>query len=291
MLSNDAACQREGLSVQWTYRGIVARICSGVPTMETVQVQFLGSGDAFGSGGRLQTCICIRVSTSTFLVDCGASSLIALRRFGVAPNDMDMILLTHLHGDHFGGIPFFVLDAQLISKRRRPLVIVGPPGTRRRVVAAMDLFFPGSSQVQQQFSLEIREFAFDQPHSLGDVIVTPYRVQHPAGDPSLALRMECNGKTITYTGDTAWTENLIPAAQGADLLIAEAYFFEKNVKFHLDFQTLLAHLDELQPKRLIVTHMSEDMLARLDKIACEWAEDGSSSKCTRAIVILSFSRR
>lgn len=242
--------------------------------METVQVQFLGSGDAFGSGGRLHTCICIRASTSTFLVDCGASALIALRRFGVVPNDIDMILLTHLHGDHFGGIPFFVLDAQLISKRSRPLVIVGPPGTHRRVVAAMDLFFPGSSQVQQRFSLEIREFACEQPHTLGDVIVTPYRVRHPAGDPSLALRMECNGKTITYTGDTEWTDSLVSAAKGADLLIAEAYFFEKHVKFHLDFQTLLAHLDELQPKRLIVTHMSQDMLARLDELACEWAEDG-----------------
>jgi ribonuclease BN (tRNA processing enzyme) len=242
--------------------------------MKKVQVQFLGSGDAFGSGGRLQTCIWIRASTSTFLVDCGASSLIALRRWGVVPNDIDMILLTHLHGDHFGGIPFFVLDAQLISKRSRPLVIVGPPGTQRRVVAAMDIFFPGSSQVQQKFSLEIQEFAFDQPQTLGDVIVTPYRVQHPAGDPSLALRMECNGKTITYTGDTQWTETLLPAARRADLLIAEAYFFEKKVKFHLDFQTLMAHLDELQPKRLIVTHMSEDMLARLDAIPCECAEDG-----------------
>ncbi len=53
--------------------------------MEKIQVQFLGSGDAFGSGGRLHTCICIRANTSTFLVDCGASSLIALHRFGATP--------------------------------------------------------------------------------------------------------------------------------------------------------------------------------------------------------------
>ena len=119
--------------------------------METIQVRFLGSGDAFGSGGRLQTCICIKATTSTFLVDCGASSLIALRRFGVAPNAIEMILLTHLHGNHFGGIPFFVLDAQLLSKRSRPLVIAGPPGTQRRVREAMEIFFPGSSQIQQRF--------------------------------------------------------------------------------------------------------------------------------------------
>ena len=241
---------------------------------EKIQIRFLGSGDAFGSGGRLQTCICIKATTSTFLVDCGASSLIALRRYRVAPNGIDMILLSHLHGDHFGGIPFFVLDAQLISKRSRPLVIAGPPGTQRRVEMAMEIFFPGSSQVQRKFSLDLREFAFDRPQTLGEVIVTPYRVQHPSGDPSLALRIECNGKIITYTGDTEWTETLVPAARGADLLIAEAYFFEKKVKFHLDFHTLMAHLDELRPKRLIVTHMSEDMLARLEQIPCECAEDG-----------------
>src|SRR5579864_2016774 len=69
-------------------------------------------------------------------------------------------------------------------------------------------------------------------------------------------------------------EALLPAAKGADLLIAEAYFFEKKVKFHLDFHTLMAHLNELQPKRLIVTYMSEDMLARLEELSCEYAEDG-----------------
>ena len=222
----------------------------------------------------MQTCICIKATTSTFLVDCGASSMIALRRFGVAPNAIEMILLTHLHGDHFGGIPFFVLDAQLISKRSRPLVIAGPPGTQRRVREAMEIFFPGSSKVQQSFALDIRELAFEHPQSLGDVNVTAYCVQHPAGDPSLALGMECQGKIITYTGDTEWTETLLKASRGTDLLIAEAYFFEKKVKFHLDFHTLMAHLDELRPKRLIVTHMSEDMLARLEQIHCECAEDG-----------------
>ncbi len=242
--------------------------------MNTVQVRFLGSGDAFGSGGRFQTCILIKATGSTFLVDCGASSLIAMRRFGVAPNEVDMILLTHLHGDHFGGIPFVVLDAQLISKRPHPLVIVGPPGTKKRLMEAMEAFFPGSSQAPRPFSLDVQEFEFERPHALGEVTVTPYRVQHASGDPALALRIACAGKIITYTGDTEWTETLVPASKGADLLIAEAYFFEKSIKFHLDFHTLMAHLDELEPQRVMVTHMSEDMLARLDMLSCEWAEDG-----------------
>jgi ribonuclease BN (tRNA processing enzyme) len=242
--------------------------------MKKLSVTFLGCGDVFGSGGRYQTCIMVKATSSTFLVDCGTSSLIAMRRFGMAPNDIDMILLTHLHGDHFGGIPFFVLDAQLISKRSRPLLIVGPSGTKKRVMAAMEIFFPGSSQVQLPFSLDIQEFEVERPHVLDEVTVIPYLVEHPCGDPPLALRMLCNGKILTYTGDTAWTETLIPAAKNADLLIAEAYFFEKHVKFHLDYHTLMSHLNDLQPKRMIITHMSDDMLNKLNMVSCECAEDG-----------------
>lgn len=242
--------------------------------MGKIQVQFLGSGDAFGSGGRLQTCILVKVTQSQFLVDCGASSLIAMRRFGVDPNAIHMILLTHLHGDHFGGIPFFVLDAQFISKRTQALLIAGPAGTKKRVAEAMEVMFPGSSVAQQKFPIEFVELELERPHELGEITVTPYLVEHPSGAPPLALRIACDGRIITYLGDTEWTDTLIPAAKGADLLIAESYFFEKKVKFHLDFQTLIAHLDDLRPNRLIVTHMSQDMLGRLDTLGCEYAEDG-----------------
>ena len=96
--------------------------------MEPVEVQFVGSGDAFGSGGRFQTCIALRARGDLFLVDFGASSLIAMQQLGIDPNDVSKILITHLHGDHFGGLPFLLLHAQHVSKRTAPLTIAGPPG-------------------------------------------------------------------------------------------------------------------------------------------------------------------
>lgn len=90
--------------------------------MGDVRIRFLGSGDAFGSGGRLQTCIHVEGGGTQFLVDCGASSLIAMKRVGVDPTSIDVALITHLHGDHFGGLPFLILDAQF-SRRSRPLTI------------------------------------------------------------------------------------------------------------------------------------------------------------------------
>lgn len=244
--------------------------------MAGVEVTFLGCGDAFGSGGRFQTCFMIRAGQTRFLVDCGASSLIAMRRLGVQPNDIDMILVSHLHGDHFGGIPFFILDAQLISKRSRPLRIAGPPGLAKRIREAMEVLFPGSSQVRHAFAIDFEALAPGESPSLGTVTVTPYEVSHPSGAPAFALRIECGGRTVAYTGDTEWCEALIPAAREADLLIAEAYFYDKKVKFHLDLETLRAHLHELRPKRLILTHMSADMLARVNELDIECAEDGKT---------------
>jgi ribonuclease BN (tRNA processing enzyme) len=76
-------------------------------------LQALGCGDAFGSGGRFHTCFHVSARVVSFLVDCGASALIAMRRFGVDPNTIRTVLISHLHGDHFGGLPFLLLDAQL----------------------------------------------------------------------------------------------------------------------------------------------------------------------------------
>jgi ribonuclease BN (tRNA processing enzyme) len=197
-----------------------------------------------------------------------------MRRYGIEPHSIDTICLSHLHGDHFGGIPFLLLEAQLISKRTRPLIIAGPPGTQQRLTQAMEVLFPGSSQVRQRFAVRIVELAPERPTVLSDLTVTPYMVQHASGAPAFALRLACAGKVITYSGDTEWTEALIPAAQGADLFIAEAYFFDKPVKFHLDYRTLMSHLTTLSPRRLILTHMSADMLARLPTLGCECAADG-----------------
>jgi ribonuclease BN (tRNA processing enzyme) len=238
-----------------------------------VKVRFLGSGDAFGSGGRFQTCILLESSATQLLVDCGASSLIAMRRFGVDPLTIDTVILSHLHGDHFGGVPFLILDGQF-TRRTRPLVVAGPAGVEARVREAMEVLFPGSSRVQRRFDTRFVELADRVTLEIASVSVTPFGVVHASGAPPFALRIGADGKTVTYSGDTEWTDSLIDAARGADLFIAEAYVFDRAVKYHLDLVTLLKHQPELDCRRLIVTHMSEDMLRRRDGLEVETAEDG-----------------
>ena len=241
--------------------------------MGDVLVRFLGSGDAFGSGGRFQTCIRVQSDGGSVLIDCGASSLVAMKQQGVEPNSIDAVLLTHLHGDHFGGLPFLILDAQF-SRRDRPLVIAGPAGAEARVRAAMEVLFPGSSTTRQRFELRFVELQRGEARPIGPISVTPYPVSHASGAPAQALRVVCDGRVIAYSGDTAWTDTLLDASADADLFICEAYFFEKQVPYHLDYQTVTAHRAMLTCRRLVLTHMNADMLARQDGVACERAADG-----------------
>jgi ribonuclease BN (tRNA processing enzyme) len=240
-----------------------------------MKLQFLGSGDAFGSGGRFNTCMIVEGAATRFLLDCGASSLIAMKRYGIRPDSIDTILITHLHADHFGGLPYFILDAQF-SKRSVPLTIAGPTGLGRRLTEAMDVFFPQSSQIVQKFAVRIRELEPRVQTLLNNVSVTPYVVSttHVANSLSFALRVETEGRIVTYSGDADWCEDLAEAAYEADLFVCEAYFYEKEIRYHLNLKTLEKHLPEIRPKRLILTHMSNDMLARSATIAYEMAEDG-----------------
>ena len=239
-----------------------------------MQLRFVGCGDALGSGGRFNTCFHVTGNSVNFLIDCGASSLPALKRLGIARDAIDLVLITHFHGDHFAGLPFLLLDAQF-TRRTRPLVIAGPHGIEAKLANLMEALFEHSSKTKQRFDLSVVALEPEQSRTFGGVKVTPYPVVHgESGGPFLAYRIEAEGRVISYSADTEWTDTLIPAARGADLFIAEAYYYDKIVKNHLSLKTLEAHLPEINAKRLILTHMSDDMLGRLGELPYTAAYDG-----------------
>ena len=208
------------------------------------------------------------------LVDCGATTLVVLKAQGLDPNAVGAVAVTHLHGDHFGGLPFLILDGQF-SHRTSPLLVAGPPGIRARLAEAMETLFPGSSQARRRFPVEVTELQTDgTPAGLGAATVRGWEVEHACGAPPLALRVELGGRSFAYSGDTQWTTALAEAAGGADLFAAEAYTFDRPVRYHLDYQTLRAHLGELDARRIVLTHMSADMLARQADAELPAAYDG-----------------
>jgi ribonuclease BN (tRNA processing enzyme) len=228
-----------------------------------VEIGFVGSGDAFGSGGRFQTCIRVRAGGATALVDCGATSLTAMKAQGLDPGEVDVVVLSHLHGDHFGGLPFLVLDGQF-SGRTAPLTVLGPAGTADRLHAAMEALYPGSTGVRRRFEVTVSELdGVGGERGAGAFAVRGWEVDHASGAPALAVRVAAGGASFGYSGDTAWTPALARAADGVDLFACEAYTYDKAVRYHLDYCTLREHAHELGAGRLVLTHMGPQMLARL----------------------------
>ncbi|WP_158888236.1 MBL fold metallo-hydrolase [Amycolatopsis anabasis] len=245
-------------------------------TPEPTTVTFAGSGDAFGSGGRFQACIHLRPPAGDpVLLDCGATSLVALKRQNLDPGEIAAVFVSHLHVDHFGGLPPLILDGQF-SRRTAPLTVAGPPGTARRLTEALELAFPGSSEVRRRFPVEVVELTPGAaPVTVAGVAARAWAVEHGARiAPALGLRLDFGGTVVGYTGDTAWTDALLEIADRADLFIAESYSWDKEIPYHLRHADLLAHRDRLTSERVVLTHPSADMLAHRDEAAFELADDG-----------------
>ncbi|HEX9843587.1 MAG TPA: MBL fold metallo-hydrolase, partial [bacterium] len=197
-----------------------------------------------------------------------------MRAAGVSPHELRAVFLTHFHGDHFGGLPFLLLDAQFCG-RELPLTIMGAPGLERRLHQAMEALFPNSSRIVWRFPLELREITPGQAQEVAGFSVTPYEVLHASGATPYALRVAAGGKALTYSGDTAWTPALIEASRDVDLFICECYRYDDVVPYHLDWQTLRAHLPELRARRVMLTHLGAAMLAHVDELGLETAVDGT----------------
>ena len=178
-----------------------------------MQLRFVGCGDALGSGGRSNTCFHVTGNSVNFLIDCGASSLPALKRLDIARDDIDLILITHFHGDHFGGLPFLLLDAQF-TRRTRPLVIAGPQGIETRLAQLREALFEHSSKTQQKFELSVVALEPGETRRFGAVDVTPYPVVHgESGGP----RRRGTGQGQTY-GRAGGSRTGLRPGRGAGLL-------------------------------------------------------------------------
>lgn len=247
------------------------------PQAVDMRITILGCGDAFGSGGRFNASTLVETPDAACLIDCGAATMTALNGLGIDPDRLDTIFITHLHGDHFGGVPFLLLDAQWVRQRRRPLSVVGPPGTRRRLAQTMDALFAGANaRTPWSFAWRVEEVSPGGEAEFGPFGLRTTEVIHPCGAPSTALRITARGKTVVHSGDTEWTDALPAIAAGADLLFLECFAYAPTPT-HLDYQTIAAKRGLFDARRVLLTHMGPTMLDRLaeiDDVAFDIAEDG-----------------
>lgn len=240
--------------------------------MAEIKLTFIGSGDAFGSGGRLSTCFYVEAPGSGFLIDCGASSIPGLKMHRIDSNSIDTVLITHFHGDHFGGLPFFLLEAA-IYRREKPITIVSPPGCKEKVSQLLSLLYPGTV-VLKKLNIRFLEYQPFETIVTGELKVQAYPAIHSEAALPHGLRIQISDKIISYSGDTEWSDNLIPLSAEADLFICECNFFDLQVKGHMNYQELKSRLPGITSKKIILTHFDNEMLNNIDRVDAECSFDG-----------------
>lgn len=240
----------------------------------TVSLHVLGCGDAVSAAGKHQAGYLVRGSRQTLLLDCGSMVLASMKRDGLDPDVIDAVLLSHLHGDHFAGVAFLMIEYCFEKPRTRPLQILGPPETEARVNDLLRATYGDLMDQPRGFALEFIELQPDVPYQLGDVRIEPFRVPHQQTMISLGLRVDIDGRSILYSGDTGWTEDWVARTQGVDLFLCECCYFETRQPFHLDYPRLRENRDRFGARRMVLTHLGRQMWEHRAEIDMELAYEG-----------------
>ena len=230
--------------------------------MGPTRVTFLGTGDAFSAGGRHMAAYLIESPEGSLLLDCGPTILASLNRHALSAGQIDTVLLTHLHGDHFGGLPFLFLHYIYIEPRVRPLKIAGPPEVEDRVRMLFRAMYADTAAEPLPFALEFVEIRPRETLRLGGMQINAFGAVHQKQPPSLGFEIKGGGWKIVYTGDSGWMEELVEHTQNADLFLCECSFFDTRFETHLDYPRIAENAGRFGAKRLVLTHLGREVLAR-----------------------------
>lgn len=229
-------------------------------------VRFLGTGNAFNTGGRHSQAIQVQPSEgSPFLVDAGPTTTTAMEKLAVDAGAHDRIFFTHLHGDHTAGWPFLLLTLVYIEKRRRPLDVYGPEGTRRTLEALAsacygDIFGEGPAVFEVRYhELPVREQ--DGLRAGKDLTFDTLPMDHHSS--SIAYRFHSGGRSLGLSGDTRWCPNLERLAERSDVLVVECTSLEREAHAHISLEELRGARERLRTERIVLVHLTDSVAAAL----------------------------
>lgn len=241
----------------------------------SVRVTFLGTGSAFCDGGRSHACIHVSAPGVSLLLDCGGSSLPRIKQH-IDADAVDGVAVSHLHGDHFGGIPYLILQQHWQGRRTRPFTVGGPPGLAARLRHAESSLYPEFFGASGKPGFPVREIVLGSAErEVGGALVSAFPVTHvPEAEPH-GLRVRVGDKVIAYSGDASWTDALPRLAKGADLFICECTYYDVPDPVHISYRTLEQHRAEIDCGRIVLVHVSRDLVQHRDAVDLEIPDDGT----------------
>lgn len=225
-----------------------------------MKLTVLGCGDAFGSKGRFNTSFLIQHEGEGVLLDCGATTLVRLKQEEIDLDSISTIIISHFHGDHFGGLPFIMISKLFESTNSSPLTIIGPKGIKEKVIELQEVLYPGTSSQFDQLEVSFHEFEEGKMLAIDDKQIEVYEVIHSPPSLPHAIRLTWKDKIIAFSGDTSWTDQLIPLSKGSDVFVCECNFMEPIGPGHLSYQELLEKQSSFECKQMYLSHMNSEVI-------------------------------
>jgi ribonuclease BN (tRNA processing enzyme) len=219
-----------------------------------MEICFLGVGEACDSS---QPNTSIHVKTthgSTVLLDCGFTTPHRYFAMCESPDDLDVVWISHFHGDHFFGIPLLLLRFWEMG-REKPLHICGQAGIREKVVQVMELAYPDFLR-RLKFKLEIKEIEPENLVKIGSIIWRTAETVH--SQRCLAVRIEDGRNSIFFSGDGKPTANTVRLAMGCNLVIHESFWFDKVAIGHGNVERCLEFAREVETENLALVHLERE---------------------------------
>jgi ribonuclease BN (tRNA processing enzyme) len=250
-----------------------------------MRLTVIGSADAFNSGGRGHSCYVLESDgLGPLMIDFGPTALAGLRRAGFSPRELSAIALTHLHGDHAGGLPFLFIDALFNDRRAEPLPLLGPTRTRETLDALVEATYADVKSDLSRLSLEITELFPGESRGFSGYTVRGFAADHmkPPHRP-LCLRVtDPAGVSVAFSGDTRLCPGLFEAADGANLLVAECTRLAPPAGHHCTWEEWKSALQKVHAKAVLFTHLGADVRERLPglereldgRLPVSFADDG-----------------
>jgi len=227
-----------------------------------MKFHFLGTGNAFGHGGRRRSHY-LWEGSLTLLIDASYDALAGLRSIGRDVSSIDIIFLSHLHPDHFMALPQFALENYYAIKSDECIPVYGPVGTEDMIHNATKFFF--NDEVTEHLT-DLYEF-----HEIGpgkEITWEAGTLKTLDADHTGNARMQIiqmDEVSLGYTGDTGMIEKALHELFSADFTITEASSGNHQIPQHLTLHELL-EFEIPNTSRVYISHVGESTLAMSNQV-------------------------